>query len=106
MGSLKAGRFVRTLRAVIAPNIADIKRAVELALAEDVGNGDVTTLATVPETSKASGTMQAREPLVVAGLALAEAAFAELSGEVKIELLAKDGEHVAAKKNLMSISGP
>ena len=54
-------------------------------LAEDIGSGDVTTLATVPETAAAQAVMKAREPLVPAGLALAEAAFLELSPAVKIE---------------------
>jgi Quinolinate phosphoribosyl transferase, N-terminal domain len=55
--------------------VEEIRRAVTLALAEDIGSGDVTTLAAVPETAKAKAVMRAREPLVVAGLALAEAAF-------------------------------
>jgi len=53
--------------------------------AEDVGKrGDVTTLATVPETATASAVMRAREPLVPAGLAFAETAFHELSSAIKI----------------------
>src|ERR1041384_4056014 len=51
----------------------EIRRAVRLALAEDIGRGDVTTLATVPAGATASAVMRAREPLVVAGLGLAEA---------------------------------
>src|SRR5438045_3948173 len=94
------------LKAVEPPEAEEIRRAVQLALAEDIGSGDVTTLATVPETAIASGTMRAREPLIMAGLALAEAAFRELSEDVKSERLAKDGQQVAAKHELMKISGP
>jgi nicotinate-nucleotide pyrophosphorylase (carboxylating) len=53
-------------------------QAVQAALAEDIGSGDVTTLATVPETATAQAVMQAREPLVVAGLDFAETAFREV----------------------------
>ena len=53
----------------------EIGRAVRLALAEDLGNGDVTSLATVPEEAGGRAGMRAREPLGVAGLALADAAF-------------------------------
>ena len=56
----------------------EIRRAVRAALAEDIGSGDVTTLATVPEETTVTALMVAREPLVVAGLDLAEAAFLEL----------------------------
>jgi nicotinate-nucleotide pyrophosphorylase (carboxylating) len=54
---------------------AEIRQAVQAALAEDIGNGDATTLATVPETATAKAVMRAREPFVVAGLDFAEAAF-------------------------------
>src|SRR5262249_21054756 len=56
----------------------DVHRAVQAALAEDIGTGDVTSLATLPENAVAGAVMRAREPLVVAGLAFAATAFAEL----------------------------
>lgn len=87
-------------------NPEDVRRAVQLALAEDVGSGDVTTLATVPETAQFSVAMRAREPLVVAGLALAEAAFRELSNELSIEFLAHDSQRVPEGETLLRISGP
>jgi nicotinate-nucleotide pyrophosphorylase (carboxylating) len=84
---------------------AEIRRAVQAALAEDIGSGDATTLATVPETATARAVMRAREPLVVAGLDFAEAAFRELSAAVKIERLAKDGRRVNDGEILLKISG-
>ena len=84
----------------------EIRRAVQAALAEDIGSGDVTTLATVPETVSARGAMKAREPLVVAGLAFAEAAFNELSPEVKIERVTADSQAVKAGQDLLRIEGP
>ena len=57
----------------------EIRRAVRAALAEDLGSGDVTTLATVPATAKSVAFMNAREPLTVAGLAFAELAFREVA---------------------------
>jgi nicotinate-nucleotide pyrophosphorylase (carboxylating) len=84
---------------------AEIRQAVQAALAEDIGSGDATTLATVPETATARAVMRAREPLVVAGLDFAEAAFRELSAAVKIERLAKDGRRVNGGEILLKISG-
>lgn len=84
----------------------DLRRAVRLALAEDLGSGDVTTLATVPEGATATALMRAREPLVVAGLALAEAAFRELAATVQTSRIAADGHRVAAGETLLRISGP
>ncbi|PYK58042.1 MAG: nicotinate-nucleotide diphosphorylase (carboxylating), partial [Verrucomicrobia bacterium] len=62
----------------------ETRRAAQLALAEDVGSGDITTLATIPATATAKAVMLAREPLVVAGLPLGEAVFRELSSDIRI----------------------
>jgi nicotinate-nucleotide pyrophosphorylase (carboxylating) len=86
-------------------NPSEIRAAVKSALAEDIGGGDVTTLATVPKTLAFKTVMRAREPLVVAGLDFAEAAFRRLSSSVKIEYLVHDGTHVARGDNLLRISG-
>src|SRR5262245_53387524 len=93
-------------RAAVQPLAPDeIRRAVQLALGEDLGSGDVTSLATVPETAQAVAVMRAREPLVPAGLAVAEAVFRELSPATRIEPLAQDGKPVKAGDSLLRISG-
>ncbi len=79
---------------------------VAAALDEDIGSGDVTTLAAVPEAATATAVMRAREPLVVAGLALAEAAFRELSPSTRINRTAADGQHVARDSALLELAGP
>jgi len=84
----------------------EIRQAVERGLAEDIGSGDVTTLATVPSGLKASAVMAAREPLVLAGLALASAAFQQLAADVEIVRRVEDGQHVNAGAILISVSGP
>jgi nicotinate-nucleotide pyrophosphorylase (carboxylating) len=84
---------------------AEIRQAVQLALAEDIGEGDATTVATVPENLTARAVMRAREPLVVAGLAFAEAAFAELSSTIQTGRLTRDGQRVEAGADLLKISG-
>jgi nicotinate-nucleotide pyrophosphorylase (carboxylating) len=83
----------------------DIRRALQTALAEDIGSGDVTTLATVPENSPLTGSMRAREVLVIAGLPVAEAVFRELSPTVQIVSPTHDGEQARAGKTLLRISG-
>jgi len=81
----------------------EMRRAVREALAEDIGSGDVTTLATVPEEATVTALMVAREPLVVAGLELAETAFLELCPKANIQRAAADGERVAAGGTLLKI---
>jgi nicotinate-nucleotide pyrophosphorylase (carboxylating) len=84
----------------------EIRTAVQHALAEDVGAGDATTLATVPDTISARAVIKAREPLVIAGLALADAAFKQLSPAITVGHLAKDGQAVKAGQDLLRIEGP
>jgi len=84
----------------------EVRQAVRLALAEDVGSGDVTTLATVPPNAAAKAVMIAREPLVVAGLPVAEAVFRELSPALQITRTAGDGDQVKAGQSLLQVSGP
>jgi len=83
-----------------------IRQAVQLALAEDLGTGDVTTNSIIPETTTAKAVMRAREPLMLAGIELAEAAFHQLSPAIKIVRLAEDGRRVPSGGVLLEVSGP
>jgi len=103
--SLFCFRGLAHLAAMQSFDPEEIRRAVQAALAEDIGNGDVTTLATVPENATLKVVMRAREVLVAAGLPLAEAAFRELSPEIKIEPIARDGQHAKPGDILLRISG-
>jgi nicotinate-nucleotide pyrophosphorylase (carboxylating) len=85
---------------------AEIRTAVKAALAEDLGSGDVTSLATLPATTTFSVVMRTREPMTVAGLAFAETAFRSLSAKVRIKRLARDGQSLRAGATLLKISGP
>lgn len=99
------GTGCRHARAVPPLRPEEIRRAVRAALAEDIGSGDVTTLATVPASAKIVAVLRAREPLVVAGLAFAESAFRQLSPSVRIKRLARDRQAVQAGAGLLRISG-
>jgi nicotinate-nucleotide pyrophosphorylase (carboxylating) len=83
-----------------------IRQAVKVALNEDIGSGDVTTLATVPEKATATAQMVAREPLVLAGIELAEATFVELSSAANIKRLAEDGRRIERGQTFLFVHGP
>jgi nicotinate-nucleotide pyrophosphorylase (carboxylating) len=63
-------------------------------LAEDVGDGDVTTESVVPAGARLEATLALKERAVVAGLEVAEAVFRELDPAVEFEYLAHDGDVV------------
>jgi nicotinate-nucleotide pyrophosphorylase (carboxylating) len=83
----------------------EIRNAVRAALHEDVGPGDVTTLACIPPEAAAVATMNARESLTLSGIAFAETAFRELSPNVELTRLAEDGQAVDAGAGVLRISG-
>ncbi len=76
------------------------------ALREDVGDGDATTLATVPAELIASAVMVAREPLAVCGLDIAEAVFHEVSPAIDIQRAVQDGQRAARGQTLLRLRGP
>ena len=78
---------------------------IERALAEDVGEGDVTSRAVVPEGTHASGSIVARADGVVAGLPVAEAVFEAVDGGLELELHAIDGDRVSPGAELLSVRG-
>jgi nicotinate-nucleotide pyrophosphorylase (carboxylating) len=83
-----------------------VARAVAEALAEDLGlAGDVTTAATVPASTRATAVLATRRPGVVAGLALAEAAFRALDADVEFKRHIEDGAQVDADTILARVAG-
>lgn len=84
----------------------EIDDAVTRALTEDLGRaGDVTSAATIPENIKAKAVVVARKAGTIAGLPLVAACFQKLSPGIDIKAKARDGDTVAAKTALMTISG-
>jgi nicotinate-nucleotide pyrophosphorylase (carboxylating) len=68
-----------------------ISEVVERALAEDVGGGDATTAATVPESARARALITQKAPGVVFGLDVAEQVFRALDPEASFERLTEEG---------------
>ena len=90
----------------ILPESFDIDAFVAATLAEDRGTiGDITSAAVIPADARFTGVMDSRDPIVVAGLDLAEAFFRALDPGVRIERLVRDGQQVAAGTELMRLQG-
>ncbi len=84
-----------------------IDEAVQRALDEDLGRaGDITSIATIPETTQAHAILIARQAGVIAGLPLAVATFQKLSRGVNIQPHFRDGATVASGVHVLTISGP
>ena len=85
----------------------EIDDVVTRALAEDLGRaGDVTSIATIPEDSTAHAIVVARKAGIIAGLPLVASTFRKLAPDVTISPHVRDGANVAAKTDLMHVTGP
>jgi nicotinate-nucleotide pyrophosphorylase (carboxylating) len=82
----------------------EVREAVERALAEDIGLGDITSELTVPPALQAQGRLMAKQHLVVAGVELLPIIYEE-AGDTKPELFAESGSSVVPGDTIASVSG-
>lgn len=78
---------------------------VELALAEDVGAGDVTTQLTIAAEAVGRAQIEAREELVVCGLDVAAEVFRQVDPGLAFEAVTRDGDRVRAGTPVLFLSG-
>lgn len=88
----------------------EIKRSVSAALAEDLGfltinEGDITA-SLIPPAQQAKATIITREDCVICGTAFVNEVFKQLSPDISVNWLVKDGQHVTANTVLCNLSGP
>ena len=83
-----------------------LDRLIDLALEEDLGAaGDVTSLATVPAAARAEALVRAKEPLVLAGVAVFRRVFERVDPSTRVELIAEDGAQVAPGATVIRVTG-
>jgi nicotinate-nucleotide pyrophosphorylase (carboxylating) len=78
---------------------------IDLALAEDIGAGDVTTAATIPAAARASGVMLAKAAGVVSGMEVAAAVVHRVDPMVRFTPLVNDGDRIADRQPLAEVEG-
>jgi len=78
---------------------------VDLALAEDIGTGDITSLATVPAGAEAEGSIRAKAPGTISGIEVARFVFARVDPGITFEALVADGDRVTALTALARVRG-
>ncbi len=88
-----------------SPLDAGTAALVRAALAEDIGAGDVTTLATVAEEARAGALIMQKAPGAIFGLDAAEAVFSLLDPEARFERLVEEGQWREQGGPVLKISG-
>lgn len=90
---------------MVRPPVADISRAVRLALQEDLPHGDVTTAVLFPSAVPARARVVAQQSLVVAGLAAAIQVFRAIDPSLVLSIHRQDGEQAENGDCLLQIEG-
>ena len=80
---------------------------IAATLSEDLGptGRDITSESVIPSDVHFAGVMDSRDPIVVAGLPIAAAFFKHLDSDMDIDILAAEGQQVAAGTDLMRLTG-
>ena len=79
---------------------------VALALAEDIGDGDITSEATIPPDRRCTAVILAKAPGVVAGVDVVQAVFRAVDPDIHVEILVADGTRITPPFDLITIEGP
>jgi len=84
----------------------EVLRLIDLALAEDLGRGDVTTESVIETDTACTAAVVAREQLVVSGVDIARAVFARVDRHIKILVRQTSGTQVAPGAVILDVDGP
>ncbi|MGI4750074.1 MAG: carboxylating nicotinate-nucleotide diphosphorylase [Janthinobacterium lividum] len=82
-----------------------INNFIDLALAEDVGDGDHTSLATIPAGAKGKAKLLVKEAGILAGVELAVQIFAKVDPALKTEILLQDGAAIKPNDIVFYVEG-
>ena len=81
------------------------ERLIDLAFAEDIGDGDHTTLCCIPEEARGKSRMIIKEEGILAGVKIAEEVFNRFDSTLKVEILINDGTKVKPGDVAMVVEG-
>ncbi|MEQ9216410.1 MAG: carboxylating nicotinate-nucleotide diphosphorylase [Cyclobacteriaceae bacterium] len=84
---------------------ARINKFIKSALTEDVGDGDHTSLGSIPESDKSRARLLIKDSGVIAGIELAEMIFHHVDPSMKVEVKKKDGDWVESGDIALVVSG-
>lgn len=80
-------------------------RLIDLAFAEDIGDGDHTTLCCIPETAMGKSHLLIKEEGILAGVEVAKKVFNRFDPTLQVEVLIGDGAHVKVGDVAMVVTG-
>jgi nicotinate-nucleotide pyrophosphorylase (carboxylating) len=82
-----------------------IEEIVSMALREDFGDGDHTSLATVPENAMGEAVVLAKEIGILAGVSVAKEVFFQVDKELEVEVYLEDGSNIKPGDQVLLVKG-
>ena len=86
-------------------NNPQVEQIITLALNEDIGTGDITTLSTIPADKTATGRFVAKEDMIICGIDLAAHIFGRIDPSIELKANFKDGDAVKKGDVIAVVSG-
>ena len=80
-------------------------KLIDLSFAEDIGDGDHTTLCCIPEGAMGKSQLLIKEEGILAGVEVAKRVFARFDPTMRVEVLMEDGTHVKKGDVAMVVTG-
>lgn len=82
-----------------------IARLIDLAFTEDIGDGDHTTLCSIPESAMGASQLLIKEEGIIAGVEIAKEIFKYFDDELVVDTMIEDGAHVKPGDIVFVVSG-
>ncbi|MCX8125785.1 MAG: carboxylating nicotinate-nucleotide diphosphorylase [Dehalococcoidia bacterium] len=90
-----------------APRLTlETEKIIELALAEDLGRGDITTDTLIPPAWRGKGALLVKAPGILAGIRIAARVFRKVDPDTKLRVLVRDGSTVRPGDIVGTVTGP
>ena len=86
-------------------NTPQVEQLIDQALAEDLGQGDVTTEALIPETQQSKASVMAKARGIIAGTEVSKQVFLKVDPKLEVDILVKDGAEVKLGDVIARIEG-
>ena len=80
-------------------------RLIDLSFAEDIGDGDHTTLCCIPDTEMGESKLLIKQEGIFAGVEIAKQVFYRFDPTMQVEVYIQDGAHVKPGDIVMSVKG-
>ena len=85
---------------------ANLDELIKMALREDIGDGDHSTLACIPPTAQGTAKMVAKQDGILCGAEVGERVFKIVDNNLIVNLLKHDGDAIFKGEIVMTIEGP